>query len=114
MRQLSFGEVVLTADPIHDLKRAVLYAAAGRAGHERDEALGLVRAATDVERLKREARVADPGEAVVPVALPTGVLGQRGRRGRDDRARGPVREALQDTRADADEVAMRSVVDVVL
>ena len=89
-------------------------AAAGRAGHERDELLGLVRAGADVERLERQARVADPGEAVVPVALAADRLGQRGRRGRDDRARRPVGQALEHPRADADQLPVRALVDVVL
>ena len=55
----------------------------------------------DVERLEREARVPDPREAVVPVALAALVLGQR-RRGRgDDRAGRAVGEALQHARAEA-------------
>ena len=43
VRELALGEVVLAADAVHDLQRAVPPAAAGRAGHERDEVLGLVR-----------------------------------------------------------------------
>src|SRR5215218_1585746 len=69
VRQLALGEVVLAPDPVHDLERALARTAAGRAGHERDELLGLVRAGANVERLDGQARVADPGEAVVPVAL---------------------------------------------
>ena len=105
---------MLAADPVHDLQRALAGAAAGGARHERDELLRLVRAGADVERLEREARVADPGEAVVPVALAADGLGQRrGRRG-DDRAGRAVGEALQDARAVAHELAVRAVVDVVL
>ena len=71
-------------------------------------------AGADVERLEREARVADPREAVVPVALAADGLGQRRRRRRDDRAGGAVRQALEDARAEAHELAVRAVVDVVL
>ena len=49
----------------------------------------------------REARVADPGEAVVPVALAADRLGQRGGGGGDDRAGRPVGEPLEHARADA-------------
>ena len=75
VRQLALREVVLTADAVHDLQRALAGSAAGRAGHEGDELLGLVRAGADVERLDRQAGVADPGEAVVPVALTAHRLG---------------------------------------
>ena len=105
---------MLAADPVHDLERALAGPAAGRAGHERDELLGLVGAGADVERLDRQARVADPGEAVVPVALAADRLGQRGRRRGHDRAGRPVAQALQHARAHADELAVRPVVDVVL
>ena len=84
--QLALGEVVLAADPVHDLQRALARPSAGRAGHERDEVLGLVRAGADVQRLERQAGVADPGVAVVPVALAADRLGQRGGRRGDDRA----------------------------
>ncbi len=101
VRKLALGQVVLAADPVHDLKRALARPAAGRARHERDELLGLVGAGADVERLERQARVADPGEAVVPVALAADRLGQRRRRRGDDRARRPVGEALEHARAEA-------------
>jgi hypothetical protein len=110
----ALGEVVLAADPVHDLQRALARAAAGRAGHERDELLGLVGARADVERLDRQARVADPREAVVPVALAADRLRQRGRRGGDDRPGRAVRQALEHARAQADQLAVRAVVDVVL
>ena len=114
VRQLALGEVVLAADPVHDLQRALARASAGRAGHERDEVLGLVRARADVQRLERQAGVADPGVAVVPVALAADRLGQRGGRRGDDRAGRAVREALEHARAEAHELAVRALVDVVL
>src|SRR5207237_1235413 len=43
VRQLALAQVVLAADPVHDLERHVAaHATAGRAGHEGDEVLGLV------------------------------------------------------------------------
>ena len=102
VRQRALGEVVLAADPEHDLQRRVAgEAAAGRAGHERDEVDGLVGAGADVQRLQGKAGVADPGVAVVPVALAADALGQRGGRGGDDRAGRAVGEALQDARGEA-------------
>src|SRR6185312_12436151 len=76
--------------------------------------LCLVRAGADVERLDREARVANPGEPVVPVATATHRLREGGRRCGDDRAGGPVCQALEHTRAEADELPVRTLVDVVL
>src|SRR5439155_25595455 len=111
VRQFALGQVVLAADAVHDLQRR---AAAGRAGHERDELLRLVRAAADVERLQSQAGIADPGVAVVPVALSPDRLGERGRGCGDDGPRRPVRQALQDTGAASHELAVRAVVDVVL
>jgi hypothetical protein len=46
--KLALGQVVLAADPVHDLERTLAGAPAGRAGHERDELLRLVRACSDV------------------------------------------------------------------
>ncbi len=95
---------MLAADPVHDLERSLAGTAAGGARHEGDELLGLVRAGADVERLDREARVADPGVAVVPVALAADGLGQRGRGCGDDRAGRAVGEALEHARAEPDEL----------
>ena len=105
---------MLAADPVHDLQRALAGPAAGGAGHEGDELLGLVRAGADVERLDRQARVADPGVAVVPVALAADGLGQRRGGRRDDRAGRPVGESLEHPRAEAHEILVRALVDVVL
>ena len=75
-----------------------------------EERLGLARAAQMHERLERERRVAHPAEAVVPVALATDLLGQRGRRGGGDRARRRVNEQLERERAADHRVAPRPVV----
>jgi hypothetical protein len=72
-----FGEVPPPVDPVHDLHRAVF----GRidVGDEFHELVGLPVEVEPVERLQREGRVAHPGVAVVPVALPARGLGQRRR-----------------------------------
>ena len=113
MGQLVLGEVVLAGDPVHDLQRAVAGAPPGRAGHERDEVHGLVRARADVQRVERQTGVADPGVAVVPVALPTHGFRERGRGGGDDRTSGPKGEAFEHARAHAHQLAMPARVDVV-
>ena len=74
-------------------------------GDELHELLGLPVEVEEVQRLEREGRVADPGEAVVPVALAAGRLGQRGRRRGDGRAGRHVGEALDRQRRALDRVA---------
>ena len=70
-------------------------ASSTRSLSHRRNARGLVGEAQAEQRVDRERRVADPGEAVVPVALAADLLGQpRGRR-RDQRAGRRVRHQLQ-------------------
>ncbi len=64
----------------------------GQPAHER---LGLLGEAEPQQRVEREGRVADPGVAVVPVALAAELLRQARRRRGDDRARRAVREQLE-------------------
>ena len=78
------GEAAPAVDRIHHLQR--LRAAGGAALDEAAKAVGLGRTPEAAERAHREDRVADPAEAIVPVALAARVLGQRGRGRRDDRA----------------------------
>ena len=66
--------------------RAALQLGGGRVGQEVEELVRLVRAGGDPQRLEREAGVAHPGVAVVPVAGAADRLGQR-RRGRRPRSR---------------------------
>ena len=64
-----------------------------------DEAHEVARLLVEAERVHRpeaEGRVADPAEAVVPVAFPARRLRQRGGRGGDDRPGRRVGEALED------------------
>ena len=85
-------EIPAAVDPVHDLQRAVL----GRfdVGHELHELVGLPVEVQPVQRLQRERRVAHPGVAVVPVALPARRLRQRRRQRGDRRAGGHVGQAL--------------------
>src|SRR5277367_4897446 len=110
MWQYPLAEVVLAADPIHDLERAHVHPPAGRAGHERNEVLGLVRTGTYVERLERQARVADPRVAIVPVALPADGLRERAGGRRDNRPGRPVCQTLEHARSEAHELAVWSLV----
>ena len=78
------------------------------------KSVGLVGARADVERLHRQRGVADPGVAVVPVALAADVLGQRRGRGGDDRAGRPVGQTLEYAGAELHELPVRALVDRVL
>ncbi len=85
-------ELPLAVDPVQHLEVMLT------AGDVGDEVEVVVRLPVEAERVKRpqhERRVPDPAVAVIPVALAVGALGQRSRRGRDQRPRGRVREALQ-------------------
>src|SRR6266511_1032515 len=93
VRQGAFGQVVFAADPEHDLQGG-----------------GLVGTGGDPERFHGEARVADPGVAVVPVAFAADALGQRGGGGGDDRATGLERQAVQDAAAVVHQVRPRALV----
>ena len=101
---------LLAADPVHDLQVAV--ALAGDVGDEVEEVVGLPVEAERVEAPQRERGVADPGVAVVPVALAARRLRQRrGRRG-DHRAGRRVGEALERQRAALQVAAPRVVGEV--
>ena len=91
------GQVGAAVDPVHDLQPALR--GLGAVGDEVEEVVGLPVEAERVEAPERERGVADPGVAVVPVALAAGRLGQRGGGGGDDRAGRRVGQALERERA---------------
>ena len=97
------GEVAAPVDAVHDLERPV--AVGLEVGEELHELVGLPVEVQEVEGLKREGRVPDPGVAVVPVALSAGRLGQRGGGCRHRRAGRHVGEALDRERGALDRVA---------
>ena len=75
--QLAFGEVTFAADAEHDLEvEAAADLRCRGVRHELEELVGFVRACRDPQRLEREARVADPRVAVVPVARAARRLGK--------------------------------------
>ena len=86
------GQVAAPVDPVHDLERSVLVRL--DVGDELHELVGLPVEIQEVQRLQRERRVAYPGVAVVPVALPARRLGQRCGERSDRGAGGHVRQAL--------------------
>ena len=104
-----FLQVAAAVDPVHDLERFVL----GRLDvrDEGHELVGLPGQVQHVQRLEREGRVADPGVAVVPVALAAGGLRQRGRERGDGRAGRHVGEPLDRERGALDRVAEAMVGD---
>src|SRR5438445_5668539 len=90
------GQLVLAADAVHDLE--VLLAG----GDVADEVELVVRVACESQRVETaqyEGAIADPGVAVVPVALAADRLGRRCRGRREKRARRAVGEPLQGQRA---------------
>ncbi len=90
-------ELGLAPDPVHDLELALL--GLGHVGDEVEEVVRLPVEAEGVEAPEHEGGVADPGVAVVPVALPAGRLGQRGGGRGHHRSGGRVGEALEGERA---------------
>ena len=83
---------MLAADPVHDLQ--VLLARRG-ISDEVKEVVGLARETKGVQAPEHEGPVANPGVAVVPVALAADRLGQRGRRRREQRSCRAVGESLE-------------------
>ena len=97
------GEVTAAVDPVHDLQRAVLVRL--QIGDELHELVRLPIEAQVVQRLEGEGRIPHPAEPVVPVALPTRSLGQRGRERRHRRTGRHVGEALDRQRRALDRIA---------
>ncbi len=91
------GEPGLAVDPVHDLQDALL--PLGHVGDEVEEVVGLPVEAERVEPPQHERGVANPREAVVPVALAARTLGQRRGGGRHQCARGRVGQPLERERA---------------
>src|SRR6202022_1460927 len=85
VRQGAFAQIVLPADPEHDLERPVLGQGGGGRGEEREEVVRLIGTGGDPQRFHGQRRIPYPGVAVVPVPFPSGAFGQRGGGGRDDR-----------------------------
>ena len=69
----TLGEIHPAVDPVHDLQRAVLVTL--QVGDELHVLVGLPIEIQEMQCLQRERRVADPSEAVVPVALAAQVSG---------------------------------------
>ena len=103
------GQIAPAVDPVHDLERAVL----GRldVGDELHVLVGLPVQVEPVQRLERERAVADPGVAVVPVALAPRGLGERRRQRRHRGAGRHVGQALDRQCGALDRVAPAVVRD---
>jgi len=85
-------ELLLAGDPVHDLQ---VVGSLRDVGDEVEEVVGLPVEAECVEAPEGKGRIADPAEAVIPVALAMGRLRQGGGRGGDQGAGGRVGESLQ-------------------
>ena len=93
------GQVLPTVDAVHDLQVEVAAGPAHRLDHEGEVLERLPVEPEPVERSQHEGGIADPGVAIVPVARPTGCLGERGRRRRHDGTGGRIAQALERQRA---------------
>jgi len=91
----ALGQVVLAADPVHDLQVFVL-GFFDPVSNETHECPCFAIEAQRVERPEGEGRVADPAVAVVPVAFPTRGLGQRGGGSGKDRPGRLVDQSFED------------------
>ena len=92
-RHLPFGQAALAGDAVHDLH--LLRTAGDRAQQPVAPSLRFVVVAGIHQREQRERGVAQPAEAVVPVADAAELLGQRRGRRRDDAAGRRVGERLE-------------------
>jgi hypothetical protein len=86
LRQGAFAEVVLAADPEHDLQGAVFAQRGGGRCKEGEEVVRLIGTGGHPQGTHGQGRVPDPRVAIVPVPLAPYAFGQRGGRGRHDRA----------------------------
>ena len=102
------GELVLAPDAVDGLEAG--QALADRAGEVVVEAARLGAVAEHREPIEGEAGVAQPAEAVVPVALAAELLRQGGGERRDQRARRRVGHQLERERAAPYRVAIRALV----
>src|SRR6266516_3658830 len=96
------------ADAVHNLDLA-----GPLATHQLEksaEALRFAAVAEDGQRVEREARIAQPAIAVIPVPLAADPFRQRGGRRRHDRAGRRIGQQLQRQRAAPDHVPVRSIV----
>ena len=105
------GKMAGPRDPIHDLQ--VLGASRAGSFEPPLEGRGLREVPEDHQGCKGQRGVPDPGEPVVPVALSTDPLRQRGRAGRNHRAGRGVGEGLEDERRPVDLAGMLTFVGAV-
>ena len=105
--ELALGELAATVDAVHDLE--VLGVSRDRPQQPVAPAPRLVGVAGPDERLEREGRVAQPAEAVVPVAFAAEVLRERGGRSRHDAPGLVVGHQAQGEQAATDQVAVGDV-----
>jgi hypothetical protein len=92
-RQLDFRQAPLAADAVHDLD--LPGSAADGVEDPVEEALGFILGSAAEQREERERRVAQPAEAVVPVALAARCFREPESRGGDDGTRRVVHTGFQ-------------------
>ena len=103
--ELPLGQVPLAAHPEHDLQvNAPPQRRRSGHGQEGEEFFRLVWAGRHPQRVHGQRGVADPGKAVVPVAVAADGFRKRGRWSGDDRAGGVEGQRLQHPAAVMDEL----------
>ncbi len=103
VRELALLCFRVAVDPVRGLEHALVLLA--EVAQVLEEVLHLLRVPEPLERVEREVRVAQPAEAVVPVAAGAGVLGEARRRRGEQRARVLVLVELQRERG-ADDLVL--------
>ena len=96
--------------PVHDLQ--ILRRAGGRAQQPFAPGDRLLLIARGEQRIERQRRIADPAEAIVPIAHAADQFGQRGRRRRDDAAGRTIGQQLQRDERALDLRAPRALIGV--
>ena len=86
MRQVFFRQVMAAVDAVHDLQGAVVVRLRAARLDPLHELARFLRVPKAYETIQREGSVADPGVAIIPVALAAHLLGQAKRRRRHYRA----------------------------
>ena len=106
-----FWQERLAVDRVHDVRGLAVAQAA--MGEEVGKAVGLARIAEHAQRVEGEAGVAQPAVAVVPVARPADLLGQRGGGGGHHRAGRRIGKQLQREGAAGDGIGIWAAIAVV-
>jgi hypothetical protein len=114
MIEFGFGRDFSVANRVERPER-IAAAAGGRLRLPNDEvekSFRFSRVADAKKRIDQQPRIAQPGEAIIPVRTTAGHLGERGRRGCHERTRRRVCEKLEGDRTSPNDFGMRPAIVV--